>query len=439
MTKTKRMNGLKIPGINFYQWFWMFFLLFHFTGANTEAQRNYNFFYGKVFEAGTKTAMAGVNLSVDHSRIGTSTDNAGSFSFFIDSLPAVLTVSYVGFETKTILIDSTSYSLTLYLTRKATNLQEVEIKARSHEAFFKDDHYAVLDYEIDSGLVYLLIYKSYLSHATLICKNLNGDTVATSLPFYFRPDKLFRDCLGFLHVLSRDSGFQVFRQGNQIHLIHPVDLKKFDDVLKNCVAATPEILFFQKVTDHGMGMEYYGVNRKTFQKTSLSRITDEKKMKMLRRNPEDAYWLGSSIQPDGREDFVSWNYVHKILYRPIRTALYRIGEYICIFNTPDHQAEFYDGAGNFSYKLLLKTDKVNDGRWTNDVLIDEVTGKVYTVFIQNGIYHVYQINLDDGMLNKRISLFHPYPEKVRIYNDWVFYLYDLASDPDNKMLYRQKF
>ncbi len=402
------------------------------------AQKHYNFFYGKVIETGKKTGMQGVNLSVEGSKIGTVTDKTGAFSFFIDSLPATLVVSYIGFETKTILLDATSFSLTLYLSRKATDLQEVEIKADAREAFFKDEHYAVLDYELDSNMVYLLIYRQNRSNAELICKNLEGDTIAASAPFYFKPERLFKDCLGKLHVLSHDSGFQVYRQEKQLHLIHPVNLKKFDDVLKNCVAATPEVLFFQNVTDHGLGVEYFGVNRLTFIKKPISRITDEKKMKMLRRNPEDAQLLGSQIQPSGRDEFVTWNYVHKILYRPIKTSLFRIGRYICIFNTPDRQMEFYDSAGAFSYKLALHIDEVGDGRWSNDILTDETDGMVYTFFIRNGTFSIYKININNGLLKYRMSLFHAYPRKVKVYNGWVYYLYDVAGDPDNKMLYRQK-
>jgi hypothetical protein len=399
----------------------------------------YHFFYGKVVDQVTKQPLVDVNFSVQGTTEGTATGKNGEFSFFIDSIPANLFISRVGYITKNILLDETSYSLTIYLSPAVTELTEVEIKANANEAFFRDEHYAVLDYEIDSNMVYLLIFRQYLSRSELICKDILGDTVATSAPFNFKPEKLFKDCLGIIHVLSHDSGFQVFRRDNQLHLIHPVRLKKFDDILKNCVAATPEVLYFQKVTDHGLGVEYFGVNRKTLMKNPITRVGDEKKMKMLRRNSLDAQLLGSTMHPDSREDFVTWNYVHKILYRPIKTSLYRIGDYTCIFNTPERQIEFYDGAGAFSYKLALKTDQVNDGRWTSDFLTDEITGKVYTFFIQNGTCNVYEINVNNGMLKKRASLFHLYPRKLKIYNDWVYYLYDVAGDPDNKMLFRQKF
>jgi hypothetical protein len=426
------------PVLKKKHWRLGFLLIFSITFHTAISQKHYNFFYGKVCEAGTKRALSGVNLSVEGSRVGTVTDKTGAFSFFIDSIPAILIITHVGFESKTIYLDTTSYSLTLYLNRKVTELQEVEILAKKQETFFKDQHFAVLDYETDSNMVYLLIFRNYLSNAELICKNLTGDTVATSVPFYFRPLRLFKDCLGNLQVLSHDSCYQVFRQGDRLHLIHPVDIKKFDEVLKNCVTATPEILFFQRSTDLGLGVEYYGVNRKTFLKTSVAQVKDEKKTKMLRRNALDAQMLGSRIQPNSREDFVTWNYVHKILYRPVKTSLYRIGDYICVFNTPARQMEFYDLSGNYSYKLALKIDEIRTGHWTGDIMTDETTGKLFTLFNQNGTCHLYEINMNTGSLKMKISIIYPYPDKVKVYNNWVYYLYDVAGDPDNKMLFREK-
>jgi len=414
-------------------------LPFVVAGHNAFTQVRYHFYYGRVLERGAKTGIPGVNLSVENSRFGTVSDETGSFSFFVDTIPAILRVSHIGYETRIILLDETSYSLLLYLGKKATMLEEVEITASRHEPFFRDDRYAVLDYEIDSSLVYLLIFRQTLSKMELICKDLNGDTVATSARFSFRPDRLFTDCLGNLHLLSHDSGFQVYRDGNRLHLIHPVRLKKYKDILKDCVAATPGVLYFRRETNHGLGAEYFGLDRITSVKTPITRVTDEKLLKMLRRNPEDAMMMGSPVQPDSREAFVTWNYTRKILYRPVKTSLHMVGENICIFNTPDQQMEFYDEEGRFLYKLALKTGRVKDGRWTKEILPDAVTGKVFTTFVSNGRYALYEINLDDGSLKKRLTLFHFFPEKIRVHRSAAYYLYDDPTDPDNKVLFRQNF
>ncbi len=402
-------------------------------------QKRVNFFYGRVMDAATRTGLREVNLNVEGSRTGTVTDRKGEFSFYTDSIPAMLIVSHVGYETKRILLDTTSYSLTLYLMKKAVVLQEVEVKARMEQPFFKDERYAVLDYAIDSGRVFLLVYRNYLTRSELICLGLNGDTLAVSEPLPFRPDRLIRDCLGMLHVHSHDSDYQVFRHDRQLELIHPFHLRKFDHVLKDCVAATPEVLYFQRVTDRGLGVEYFGVNRNTMQRSSLARVKDEKKLRMLRRDARESYLLSSRVQPDSREDFVTWNFVHKVLYRPVKSALFTTGGFVCLINIPDRQIEFYDSQGQYSCKLALQTEGVAPGRWTADIYPDEVTGKIYTTFLQNGTCHLCEVNIHTGELKKRASLFHVYPARMKVYDGWVYYLYDVAGNADNKMLYRERF
>jgi hypothetical protein len=403
----------------------------------SDAQRHYNFFYGKVLDQRRGTGIPNVNFSFTGSRLGAISDKKGEFSFFIDTIPVTMIVSHVGYTTKRVLLDTTSYSLNLYLEPEIRELKEVEIRASVHEPFFKDDQFAVKDYEIDSGKVYLLVYRYYLSRAEVICKSEAGDTLARSavLPFIIRT--LLKDCLGYLHVLSHDSVFQLFRKDSVVHLIHPESAEKFEKILLNCVASTEQILYFKKHIELGTGIEFYGIDRKSRDRIRLSTVRDEQKAKMLRRNPDDLYLMLSGI-PDDLDLFVNWNWTHKILYRPVKSALYKIGDFICIFNIPERQIEFYDMKGAYSYKIALKIDEKIEGRWSDEIVVDEVTGKAYTTFMRNGIFILYGIDLNTGALKKRLTFFHPYPEKIRIYNDFVYYLYDVPGTDDNKMLYRQK-
>ncbi|MEI7982691.1 MAG: carboxypeptidase-like regulatory domain-containing protein [Bacteroidota bacterium] len=412
-------------------------LLFLVIVKGGKAQENYNFYYGKILNQITKKPIPNANLSIKGSNIGTNSGKEGEFSFFIDSIPAMLIVSHVGYQPKNSILDKTSFSLTIYLEPKIEQLAEVEITARKTSAFFKDDCYSVKDFEIDSGRIFLLIYRTRLLNSEIICKNLSGDTLARSRVIRFLPNRLFKDCMGYFHVLGSDSGYQISRKGDSIKLIHPVGLKKFNDVLKDCIASTPEIFYFQKVTNKGLSVEFYGINRKTLIRYTVASVSDEKKLKMLRRNNDDNGLLWQVRLPDSRDDFVTWNYINKILYRPIKTSLFRMGSYICIFDTPERQIEFYDMEGNYSYKIGLKTDTIHNGRWTNDILIDGATGKMYTTFLRNGTCAIYRIDPNTGLLKRIPDIIHPFPQKLRIFNGDAFYLYDIPGMPDNKMMFRQ--
>jgi len=442
---------MKTSPVNYLPLFCLMLLLLFFKDVS--AQRRYRFFYGKVFDKITKQPVSNVNFSVSNSTVGTISDNKGEYSFYLDTIPSILTVSHVGYETKKIILDTAAYKMTLYLVPVVTQLKEVVISATPQETIFKDKHYAVLDYEIDSGYVYLLVYRNRFSKSELICITPGGDTIAQSGLLPFSPLSLVKDCLGNLHVLCEDSAYQVLRKDQAILLIYPVTARKFDEVLSDCVASTPDLLYFKRMTDLGIGTEFYTINRKNNSRKWIAQVRDEKKAKILRRNPEDAWRLMSASQPDQTGQKMSeykgeveaaniatieWYWVRKIAYPPIKSFLYRIGEFICIFNTPNKQMEFYDLEGNYSYKIELKTDHAGEGRWTNDILIDDVTLKVFTTYLKNGILNLYEIDLNTGMLKKILSSFHLFPQKLRISDNYLYYLYDDPISPDNKMLFRQR-
>ena len=416
------------------------------------AQRHFRFFYGKVIDQVTKRPVDNVNLSIINSKTGTTSDNKGEYSFYLDTIPSILTVSHIGYATKKIILDTASYKMMLYLVPEVKMLKEVVISAKPQEAIFKDEHFAVLDFEIDSGFIYLLVYRNRFSKSELICRTPGGDTVARTGLLPFNPQKLLRDCLGYLHVLSSDSVWQVYRQKENIRLIHGVTIKRYDDVLSDCIASTAELFYFKRSTDYGLGTEFYTINRKNNIRKWVAQVRDEKKAKMLRRNQEDAWMLMNSSAP-GQEGKTSesgggvgganealerWMWVKKIVYPPIKSFLYRIGEFICIFNTPNKQMEFYDLQGNYSYKIELKTDHTGGGRWTNDILIDGVTLKVFTTYLKNGVITLYEIDLNTGELTKQISVEHLFPQRLRVDDNYLYYLYDDPETTDNKMLFRQR-
>jgi hypothetical protein len=444
--------------LNPFQFLLFLLLAFCLSGKPLAGQVHYRFYYGKVLISDNGKPLTNVNISFEGSKMGSVTDEKGAFSLYIDTIPIFMIVSHIGFKTKRILLDGTSNSMTLYMDREIRELQEVVIKANKIEPYFKDVHYTIRDYEIDSGLVYLLIYRNRISREELICKNLEGDTVACTGILSFTPISLYKDCLGYLQVVGEDTVYQVYRNNKVLQLIHGVSIAKFNEIMVNCVASTSQIMFFKKMVTLGQGVQYYGVDRVSRKRYEVTQVVDEKKAKMLRRNPEDA-WALMRVQPDyfsqsnnlqrnepdiskveldsGRKGFDEWNFTNKILYRPVKTALYKVDKFICIFNIPARQLEFFDTTGNYSYKLKINVEQINAGRWSGDIFLDETRSKIYTTFLKSTGTGFYRIDLNTGELHKTLSLIHPFPQKIRIYKSQVYYLYSVPGDQENKILYRQ--
>jgi hypothetical protein len=411
--------------------------LIFLMAARVPAQHNYNFFYGKILDQATNKGIPDVNIYFEGSVKGAISNDKGDFSFYIDTLPLIMVVSHLGYETKKMLLDKTSFTLTVYLQPKIRQLEEIVVSGKSKvQTVYRDHNYNILDYEVDTNDIYILLDDLRSTGNELICKNFKGDTLAVHRFLTIHPKKLFLDCLGNIHLLTGDSAYQVFLVSNQLRLIYPVSLNRFNEVLTNCVSAAGNMLFIRKIEGNGQTVSYYKIDRNTNQRQILTAIEDSLKTKMLRRNPHDNALMNEAVQPDNRDDFVDWSYVHKILYRPVSTALCKIGDFICIFNSVERTLEFYRMDGSYAFKLLLMISKIHEGTWSKEIFIDEEKSKLYTTFIQNGYYFLYFIDLNTGELKRVLALVHVYPEKLRVYNGFIYYLYHEAGSGDNKELFR---
>lgn len=325
------------------------------------------------------------------------------------------------------------------LKLQAQMLKEVEIKAENEpELFFKDTQYSVLDYTVDSNQVYMLIYRFRRAESEVLCLSISGDTASSSGSLQFRPNELFHDCLGHIHVLSHDSAYQVFKDYTILRLIYASEIERFRRTLSDCVASAGDLLFFRKVSRNQLGVEFYTINRLTSERQHLTNANDEEKLKMLRRNPDDNSLMMMSGIPDGREAFQEYVWVKKILYKPNTSTLHKIDDMLCVFNTADYTLELYTLGGEFTSKLKMQVQETRDGRWTTEIYIDKIEQKAYTSFLKNGRMTLYRIDLNNGNLRRIASTPHMYPQKVKVHNNFLFYLYDIPGEGDNKHMFRQK-
>jgi iron complex outermembrane recepter protein len=85
---------------------------------------------GKVVDAGTGEALAGVNIVVKGKVIGTITDTQGQFSLQLsDSPPFTLIISFVGYQTQEVEVQNTSASLDIKLAEQTILGQEIVVSA----------------------------------------------------------------------------------------------------------------------------------------------------------------------------------------------------------------------------------------------------------------------------------------------------------------------
>jgi hypothetical protein len=90
---------------------------------------------GKVINEKTKDPLAFVNIVIQNTYTGTTSDIDGHFQLTVPSYQITLIFSYIGFEPRTVVVSDFSKSITITLKEKPTQLQEVVIRSGDNPAF----------------------------------------------------------------------------------------------------------------------------------------------------------------------------------------------------------------------------------------------------------------------------------------------------------------
>jgi hypothetical protein len=329
--------------------------------------------------------------------------------------------------------------MNILLNPSVKMLDEVEIRSKNAAVpFFKDDNYTVLDYEVQNTLVYLLIYRFGLARPELICKSAGGDTVAVSGKLPFKPTALYSDCLGYLHVLSADSAYQVFADEDRIIFPYRTEINRFLRTMSDCVVSSDDWLYFREVSIDRLVINFYRIHREAKTVQYLASASDYANIMYLRKNPGDYYYLAMDTLPATPDEIVQWMWVRRILYKANASVLKKLGDTLVVFNTAEATLNLYNNSGKYLAVYTMPVDKMSGEKWQHGIIFDELTRQPYTTFLKGGKMKVYRIDLTTGKLNYMLTTSYVFPEKIRIDNGYLYFMYNQPGINDTKKVYRQK-
>lgn len=423
---------------------------------------------GRVIDANSGEPVPLAHIYLQNAEKGVVTDLGGNYSLEILRLPDTLRVSCIGYTTHKLCIDThPPGEINIILLPKIIALSEVVISSRLIEPVFKDNQYSVLDYELDGRNIYLLIFRNQLARSELLYLDFAGDTISRKTDLPGKPKGLYKDCLDVIHFLTADQVYQVVHEGEKLVLKYPNTLDKFREAFGNCITSLQDKIFFKKYFYYNLAVEYFGIDKYNSEKTTLAIIRDDFQMNMLDKNPKDKLLLLASGNPDVMGDLkgglasrevisalrsttAQSHFLNSIFYKPLRVPLKRIDENLVIFDFPNSKLKFYDPSGFLFHEVPISfhhrnTDLnifegiFNSKGWEDyDILVDEDRYKAYALFTSGASYHLKEIDLFTGNLVRTHQLVYPYPEKIRIRNGYVYFLYKPHSEWVKKRLYRQQ-
>jgi hypothetical protein len=308
------------------------------------------------------------------------------------------------------------------------SLPEINISAHHVVSLVEKKFFDVVDYEFYNENILLLAY-SYkdTQNPWLIMINNKGDTLFRS-PVK-KDGNLYRDCLGNIHLVTKDFAYQIFIEDKKLHLLYPINPDTFHLILDPCITEIHNKYFIKQWSLNNQVLSYSLVNDVDSSKKMVKIISDKKALRMLfDRNRFASMGVSAPSEADNR-------FEEMCFFDPIFAPLLKIKDKVAIFNFIDSKIELYNESGFLIKDIPIDFQKIKG--WQEEIISDEITGKIYAIFKVNGLTTIREINLDTGTPGNSINIpDFKYIMNMKTRDGYLFFLYRINSPLELMKLYK---
>ena len=338
------------------------------------------------------------------------------------------------------------------MNEKTNILPEAEIVENVPHLAYSNKQVWVSDYIVNNSGMYLIIDSN--SEHSLIFLSHEQDTLAKA-KINKKFDYLYEDAFGNIHLLSKDTAYQTYYDGERLNMLYPVAIKTFKQKLMPVQVITDRLLVLQRYASMWQEILYISVNRNNKETKTLidcygptrewgrTYYRDMKKDGIIdaiqKENPmfpDIMEMLGieknNTFGDDAIENtFVDFESSQRARYRlqPIYSPIAFFNDTIYVFDLEKDKLIKFTENGTFVKDVDIsfhRTTYLKDSRigntWDRNIIIDKALGKCYAQFSKDGHVTLKEIDLQTGTIKKTIELnHHVFPENIQIHNGLVYY------------------
>ncbi|MFH2142248.1 MAG: hypothetical protein ABIJ97_07495, partial [Bacteroidota bacterium] len=237
------------------------------------------------------------------------------------------------------------------------------------------------------------------------------------------------DCLDNLYIVNKDSAFKINLIEKNVYYEKGLEIESFKEKLLPCVTNLNNITYLKQYYYNNQVLSYYSINSEDSLLKEFRIIADYAGLRMLiDRDRFNAMGTKPPSEADKR-------FEEMCFFDPIFAPLVKVKDKICIFNYVDSVIEIYNKYGKSVNEIPVRFH--SDKTWKEEIYVDNITGKVFTLFKKNGISTIKEINMTDGKLERSIKIPNLYfIEKIKINDDCIYFLYRKNEPADLMKLYK---
>lgn len=337
--------------------------------------------------------------------------------------------------------------LTLFL--KAERIQEVRdivLRPNKPDTVFASITYSVADFELGkTGELYLLTYEKNLQKdAQLQC--IVQDTTIFLQQIPERVSVLRRDFRGNIHVETQTNLYGLKKTDSTLTLA-TIPKDYFYKYLAPIVDTSLTRQFYSSYISIYPAFEYGILDQLDTTYKKLLHIQDDLMMELYRAeykwvDVRTKLWAKNLEYQTGidAEIYVGANVFTKSLYyKPVYAPLFLVNDTLYIFDYPKDKLRVYTTNGILLRSIpIFHHYQAKQSGFQKNLQQDRKTGRIYALYEQEGNMYIGLIDLTTGQVVQKVLLAFRYVEKVRVYNNQVYFVYRPFESTQKKFLYKQK-
>ncbi len=211
---------------------------------------------GRVIDKKTREPIVAANLVLSDGSGANSLDQ-GKFTLKISTFPAVIKISHISYLDKEVSLRSApATELVIELDEAVSQLGEVEISGKRLRILTEKDDFSIQDFAFDKENLWLLGYtNNQATKGRLWLASWFGDTLA-SVPVR-GAESLFRDVFGTVHLVLKDTVFQLYTETRKIVYPYVFDREEFFNLMKPIRAGFADNLVYTDINSYEQQAKIY--------------------------------------------------------------------------------------------------------------------------------------------------------------------------------------
>lgn len=302
------------------------------------------------------------------------------------------------------------------------------------------------DFEVQAnGDLILLAYPRQLQKGSELLL-YDGTVTKSSVLLDDAAIELKRDFRGNAHVICKEHVYGVYSDGDQIE-IGQIPKDYYFKYIEPIVDTNTSKIFFSDFSKIYPAFDYYVYDQLDSSYKSIVNIKDDLMMELYRSeykwmDVRTKLWAKNKELETGidAEIYIGANYfTQSIYYQEVYAPMFHRNDSIFIFNYPKDVLLIYSIDGNLKDSIpMYHHYHAKETGWKRNVIQDRVTGSIYTTYEKDGYCYLGLVNVKTGEISEKVKLSFRYVDKIRVHNNYVYYIYRPFESIQKKFLYKEK-